>query len=172
MVNDRQVCDDMEQLRFTRDFSFLDEFYGVGENSSPEPVDLSKLDTPELALIEIEVADLEDIEFGERTEMKTKTVKPLQVPPLKLTLAGQHLGVKSLGNSFRLLCCRSAVDVCSVPNLAASCIPIEKCRWVPGRAGPEWRPLASDQPSFGVKRGRIRRLGRLFVEEFCQQLSK
>jgi hypothetical protein len=95
MVNDRQVCDDMEQLRFSRDFSFLDEFYGVGTKTLP--VDLSKLETPELALIEIEVMDLEDIELGERTEMKKKTVKPLQVPPLKLILPG-HLGVKSLGN--------------------------------------------------------------------------
>ena len=118
MVNDRQVCDDMEQLRFTRDFSFLDEFYGMGENS-PDDVDLSKLVTPELALIEIEVADLEDIEFGERTEMQTKTVSPLQVPPLKLLLPG-HLGVKSTGNSFRLLRCRSAIDVFSVSNLALS----------------------------------------------------
>jgi hypothetical protein len=118
----------MEQLRFTRDFSFLDEFYGVGENlPEPDDTDLSRLETPELALIEIEVADLEDIEFGERTEMKTKTVKPLQVPPLKLLLPGHLDGDEGIGNSFRLLRCRSAVDVCSVPNLAALSIPIEKC---------------------------------------------
>jgi hypothetical protein len=125
MVNDRQVCNDMEQLRFSRDFSFLDEFYGMGDQNSQEvlDVDLSKLDTPELALIEVKVADLEEIVLGERTEMKRKTVRPLQVPPLKLENPDHLLGVQGIGKLFHRWCCRSTTDdlvVCIVPNLALS----------------------------------------------------
>ena len=112
MVNDRQVCNDMEQLRFSRDFAFLDEFYGMGDKNTQEvDVDLSQLETPELVLIEVKVADLEKIELGERTKMETETVKPLQVPPLNLILPGHLVGVKQIGKLFRRLCCRFSSDV-------------------------------------------------------------
>ena len=35
-VNDGQICDDIEQLRYTRDFAFMDEFFsqGTGDDST------------------------------------------------------------------------------------------------------------------------------------------
>ena len=46
-INDQQICDDVEQLRFSRDFSFLETFTGQGTDvtleepnlESPEDID-------------------------------------------------------------------------------------------------------------------------------------
>lgn len=48
-VNDVQICEDIEQLKFARDFDFLNEFFAKG--SGGEEGSDSGGSTPELALI-------------------------------------------------------------------------------------------------------------------------
>ena len=48
-INDIQICDDIEQLRFSRDFMFLATFTGQGTDLEPEPLVEPILETPEAA---------------------------------------------------------------------------------------------------------------------------
>ena len=55
-INDDQICDDIEQLRFSRDFQFLEDFFGVGSGSSggsegpPEDIPPPAAEVPPLSL--------------------------------------------------------------------------------------------------------------------------
>ena len=57
--NDAQVCEDLEQLQHMRDFSFLDEFYGVGGDAEEDE-------------------EIEEVDAVEVEEKKTETIAPGQ----------------------------------------------------------------------------------------------
>lgn len=46
-INDIQICDDIEQLRFSRDFTFLEAFFGQGTELTPEAPTLDAPEAPE-----------------------------------------------------------------------------------------------------------------------------
>ena len=66
-VNDRQICEDLVQLRHSRDFSFIDEFYGQGKPDTPEVpelpiVEIAPIETAELTVPVIPQFTLQEIE--------------------------------------------------------------------------------------------------------------
>ena len=49
-VNDEHICDDVRQLRFSRDFAFLDNFFNQGDDDADGDADPSSKEIPRLVL--------------------------------------------------------------------------------------------------------------------------
>mmetsp|Transcript_84099 Transcript_84099/g.126082 ORF Transcript_84099/g.126082 Transcript_84099/m.126082 type:complete len:1454 (+) Transcript_84099:272-4633(+) len=62
-INDVQICDDIEQLRFSRDFTFLEEFLGEGEGSMTPPGDSPGLPEPPGVPVDGEPEDVPPLEL-------------------------------------------------------------------------------------------------------------
>jgi hypothetical protein len=65
-INDKQICEDIEQLKYSRDFDFLQAFFGQGADEPPgdDPPDLTPAPTPPERR-EVRTLDLKEPNFGE-----------------------------------------------------------------------------------------------------------